>query len=227
MRPARSAARRQARCFRAVVCRGRAEPAGTTVEHFAELSELPRQDPAASVTVRVTHSTVNYKDAMILAGQRGVVSQFPIVGGIDCAGVVEQSDSPMWAPGDHVVVTGNKIGQTFDGGYSEKLRVRAEWLTRPPPGYSLEDAMTAGSAGITAMMCVAHLEEAGGLAEWRGRGDGPVLVTGAGGGLGAFAVAILSRLGYHAVASTGRNDLAGRRRGHPPPHVRPQEASRG
>eukprot|EP01065_Artemidia_motanka_P024256 TRINITY_DN28901_c0_g1_i1.p1 TRINITY_DN28901_c0_g1~~TRINITY_DN28901_c0_g1_i1.p1 ORF type:complete len:364 (+),score=97.54 TRINITY_DN28901_c0_g1_i1:78-1169(+) len=208
MRRAAALTRRaaQVRCFRAVVC----SEGGAELREFGCTSELPRQDPRADVTIRVTHTTVNYKDAMILRGQRGVVPNYPIVGGIDCAGVVVSSDSSEWSEGDEVMVAGNKIGQFFDGGYSERLSVRSSWLCTPPPGYSLADTMAVGSAGITAMMCVAHLEEAGGLGRFVGGGeDAPVLVTGAGGGLGCCAVAILSKLGYYVVASTGRGEDLG------------------
>lgn len=170
------------------------------LRRFPAPSALPQQDPAASVTVRVHYSTLNYKDAMILGGQAGVVRNFPIVPGIDFAGEVEESQSPLWRPGDKVVLTGNKAGQFFDGGFSELCRVQAEWLVPCPPGISLEQSMIIGSAGFTAMQMVLHLQTAGNLHP----GKGPVLVTGAAGGVGGAAVAILARLGYEVVASSGR-----------------------
>ncbi|CAE8736361.1 unnamed protein product, partial [Polarella glacialis] len=172
---------------------------------FSDVSELPQQDPAASVTVRVKYSDLNYKDAMIMRGQHGVVRSFPIVPGIDFSGVVQQSDSPMWKPGDEVVLTGNKIGQHFDGGYSQVCRVQAEWLVPRPAQFSLEECMMIGTAGFTAMQMVAELEEAGRLTPSRG----PVLVTGAGGGVGSAAVGILAKLGYEVCASSGRAEEIG------------------
>eukprot|EP00930_Biecheleria_cincta_P047707 TRINITY_DN33131_c0_g1_i1.p1 TRINITY_DN33131_c0_g1~~TRINITY_DN33131_c0_g1_i1.p1 ORF type:complete len:409 (+),score=83.13 TRINITY_DN33131_c0_g1_i1:43-1269(+) len=171
------------------------------IRNFRDIRELPQQDPHASVTVRVKYSDLNYKDAMIMQGQHGVVRSFPIVPGIDMSGVVEQSDSPLWKPGDEVVLTGNKIGQHVDGGFSELCRVQAEWLAPKPETFSLEDCMVVGTAGFTAMQMVMELEEAGRLAV----GQGPVLVTGAAGGVGSAAVAILASLGYEVVASSGRS----------------------
>ena len=154
------------------------------MRQFVSLSELPKQDPDATVTLRVTHSSINYKDAMILQGMKGLVPAWPIVPGIDAAGVVVASDDPEWKEGDEAVLTGNKIGQHFDGGFSTLLRAQAGWLVRPPAGLSCADAMAVGTAGFTAMQCVDHLETAGELTRWRGAGaDGPVLVTGAGGGV--------------------------------------------
>ena len=123
------------------------------------------------VTVRVTHSTINYKDAMILQGRPGLVPAWPIVPGIDAAGVVVASDDPAWREGDAAVITGNKIGQHFDGGYATLLRVQAGWLVRPPAGLDAAACMAIGSAGFTAMQCVDHLERrARSRAAGRGRG---------------------------------------------------------
>ena len=145
------------------------------MREFASLAELPRQDADARVTVRVTHSTINYKDAMILQGRPGLVPAWPIVPGIDAAGVVVASDDPAWREGDEAVITGNKIGQHFDGGYSTLLRAQAGWLVRPPDGLDRAACMAIGSAGFTAMQCVDHLETAGEITRWRGAGaDGPV-----------------------------------------------------
>lgn len=173
------------------------------VQWFSAASELPRQDPDATATVRVRFSTLNYKDGMIVQGKPGVVTppgKFPIVPGIDAAGEVLESACGTFEPGDRVVVTGNKIGQHFDGGYSQRLRVKSQWLAKLPPQFTLEESMIIGSAGVTAMQCIMHLEEAAGLTPEKGE----VLVTGAAGGLGSIAVAILSTLGYKVVASSGR-----------------------
>mmetsp|Transcript_82761 Transcript_82761/g.210589 ORF Transcript_82761/g.210589 Transcript_82761/m.210589 type:complete len:407 (+) Transcript_82761:3-1223(+) len=175
------------------------------VTDFKDVSELPRQDPDANVTVRVHFSDLNYKDAMIIQGQHGLCKGFPIVPGIDFSGVVEQSDSPLWKVGDEVVLTGNKIGQHFDGGWSGKCRVQAEWLVPRPSNFSLEECMIIGTAGFTAMQMVVHLEDFGGMTPVGGH----VLVTGAGGGVGSTAVALLAKLGYHVVASTGRVEELG------------------
>lgn len=169
---------------------------------FGHVRELPRQDPDATVTVRVHYSDLNYKDAMIIQGRRGVCKGFPIVAGIDFSGVVEESDSPMWSPGDEVVLTGNKVGQHFDGGWAGRCRVQAEWLVPRPRVFSLEETMVIGTAGVTAAQMVVHLEDFGGMAP----GSDPVLVTGATGGVGVIAIALLARLGHHVVASTGRVD---------------------
>lgn len=170
------------------------------LSQFDRLGQLPRQDPEASVTVRVHFSDMNYKDAMIMQGQHGLCKGFPIVPGIDFSGVVEQSDSPLWRAGDEVVLTGNKCGQHFDGGYSGLCRVKAEWLVRRPEVFSLEDCMTIGTAGFTAMQMVMHLEDFGGMTP----DGGKVLVTGAGGGVGSVAVAVLATRGYTVVSSTTR-----------------------
>lgn len=198
------------RAFRALVADG---AGGCRLREVAAAAELPRQDPRAEVTIRVTHSTVNYKDAMVVKGLPGVVRGWPIVPGIDAAGVVESvaeasrgssALAPSFAVGDRVTVTGNKAGQHFDGGYSGVLTVKAGWCVHTPEGLSSAQSMAVGSAGHTAMMCVAHLEEHGDLRRWLGRDDAPVLVTGAGGGVGAIATAILAHLGYKVHASTGR-----------------------
>lgn len=175
------------------------------IRKFSDVSELPRQDPQASVTVRVHYSDLNYKDAMIIQGKHGVCKGFPIVPGIDCSGVVEQSDSPMWQAGDEVVLTGNKIGQHFDGGWAQRCRVKPEWLVPKPKSFSLEECMIIGTAGFTAMMMVVHLERFGSMT----LRSGPVLVTGAGGGVGSAAIALLAKLGHHVVASTGRVEELG------------------
>jgi len=140
---------------------------------------------------------------MILRGQRGVVRNWPIVPGIDFAGVVRHSHSKLFSEGDAVVLTGNKAGQHFDGGFSERATCQAEWLVPIPPTFDTVDAMTIGSAGFTAMQCISNLEVAGGIRP----GDGRILVTGAAGGLGQMAITLLAAKGYEVVASTGRIEL--------------------
>ena len=189
------------RGFRALVSPGSKLP--STLKHFDFLTDLPRQDPHANVTVKVSHSDLNYKDAMIALSQKGVVKQFPIVPGIDFAGKVQTSTSPLFKEGDDVVLTGNKAGQFFDGGYSELAACQAEWLAPIPKGLDAHSAMVIGTAGFTAMMCVAHLESAGGLRPEHG----PVLVTGGAGGLGQVATSLLAAKGYEVIVSSGRSDL--------------------
>ena len=192
------------RGFRALVARSKkevseGEPA-SHVEEFNSVADLPRQDPLADVEVAITHSDVNFKDGMIIAGQKGVVKQFPIVGGIDYAGVVVKSTNPLWSEGEAVVLTGNKAGQFFDGGYSERATVRGEWLVAPPPRLSLAQTMLVGTAGITAAQCIVHLEKFGEVKP----SHGPILVTGAAGGLGQLAIPMLKSRGFDVIASSGR-----------------------
>lgn len=155
--------------------------------------------PQGDVTVAVTHSTLNYKDGLILVGLGRIVRKYPHVPGIDFAGTVESSSSPAFKPGDKVVLTGWRVGEWYWGGYAEKARVKAEWLVPLPSGMSLQQAMAIGTAGFTAMLAIIALEKHG-----LKPGNGEVLVTGAAGGLGSIAVAILAKLGYGVVASSGR-----------------------
>jgi acrylyl-CoA reductase (NADPH) len=151
------------------------------------------------VVVAVEWSTVNYKDGMALAGTPPVIQRFPLIPGIDLAGIVEASGDPRFAPGDRVVVNGWSLSQTHHGGYATRARVRGDWLVTLPPSISTRDAMAIGTAGYTAMLCVLALER-GGVDPARG----DVLVTGASGGVGSIAIAILTKLGYRVLASTGR-----------------------
>ena len=151
------------------------------------------------VVVAVEWSTVNYKDGMALAGTPPVIQRFPLIPGIDLAGTVEASADPRFAPGDRVVVNGWALGQTHHGGYATRARVRGDWLVELPAAISTRDAMAIGTAGYTAMLCVLALERGGADPA---RGD--VLVTGASGGVGSVAIAILAKLGYRVLASTGR-----------------------
>jgi len=158
---------------------------------------------AGDVTVRVTHSTVNYKDGLAITGRSPVVRRFPMIPGVDLAGTVETSSHPEVRPGDAVVLNGWGLGETHLGAYAERARVDGGWLVPLSPGFSPADAMAIGTAGYTAMLAVLAIEKQG-LAP----SDGRVLVTGAAGGVGSVAVALLSRLGWHVIASTGRPEEA-------------------
>ena len=151
------------------------------------------------VTVAVEWSTVNYKDGLAITGKSPVVRRFPMIAGIDFAGTVEASAHAGWKPGDKVVLNGWGLGETHLGGYAQKARVKGDWLVRLPEGMSAHDAMAIGTAGYTAMLAVMALERAG-VAPSRG----PVIVTGAAGGVGSVAVSLLAKLGYSVIGSTGR-----------------------
>lgn len=155
--------------------------------------------PAGDVTVRVEYSTLNYKDGLAITGKGPVVRSFPMVPGIDFAGVVEQSEHPGFKPGDRVVLNGWGVGEGHWGGLAQRARVKGDWLIPLPGRFSAKEAMAIGTAGYTAMLCVMALERHGLQA-----GRGPVLVTGANGGVGSFAIALLTHLGHEVVASTGR-----------------------
>jgi acrylyl-CoA reductase (NADPH) len=154
--------------------------------------------------VRVTHSTVNYKDGLAITGRSPVVRRFPMVPGIDFAGIVERSDDPRYEPGDAVVLNGWGVGETHWGAYAERAQVTGEWLIPLPDGFSASDAMAIGTAGYTAMLAVLALERHG-----LTPAAGPAVVTGAAGGVGSVAVALLAKLGWHVVATTGRPAEAG------------------
>lgn len=151
------------------------------------------------VTVRVTHSTVNYKDGLALTGKAPVVRRFPMIPGIDFAGVVEASSHPDFQPGDQVVLNGWGLGETHLGAYAERARVKGDWLIHLPRGLSPAQAMAIGTAGYTAMLCLLALERHG-LTPDRG----PAVVTGASGGVGSVSVSLLRQAGWHVIASTGR-----------------------
>jgi acrylyl-CoA reductase (NADPH) len=168
----------------------------------AQLTELSEDRlPAGEVTVAVEHSTLNYKDGLILSGLGRLVRQYPHVPGVDFAGRVLESADPQWRVGDPVVLTGWRVGESQWGGYAGKARVRGDWLVKLPEGLSTRQAMGIGTAGFTAMLAVMALEEHG-VTPARGE----VLVTGAAGGVGSVATAILARLGYQVTASTGRTE---------------------
>ena len=156
------------------------------------------------VTVAVEWSTLNYKDGLALTGKSPVVRRFPMIAGIDFVGTVEASSHPAWKPGDKVILNGWGLGETHLGAYAERARVKGDWLVRLPASMSARDAMAIGTAGYTAMLAVMALERAGITQE-----RGPVIVTGAAGGVGSVAVAILSKLGHTVIASTGRPAEAG------------------
>jgi acrylyl-CoA reductase (NADPH) len=155
--------------------------------------------PAGDVTVRIEYSTLNYKDGLAITGKGPVVRSFPMVPGIDFAGVVEQSEHAEFKAGDRVLLNGWGVGETHWGGLAQCARVKGDWLIPLPRRFSAKQAMAIGTAGYTAMLCVMALE-------WHGLkpGQGSVLVTGANGGVGSFGVALLANLGYQVVASTGR-----------------------
>jgi len=155
------------------------------------------------VTVRVSHSSLNYKDGLAITGKSPVVRRFPMIPGIDFAGEVESSQSEAFRPGDQVALTGWGVGETHLGGYAGKARVPAGWLTRLPPGLSPAQAMAIGTAGFTAMLAVLALERHGLRPE-----AGAAIVTGAAGGVGSIAVALLKAAGWRVIASTGRPDEA-------------------
>lgn len=182
--------------FRAVVIAEKG--AAPSLGEFAE-ADLMEGD----VTVRVTHSTVNYKDGLALTGKAPVVRRFPMIPGIDFAGVVETSSHPDYRPGDAVVLNGWGTGETHLGAYAERSRVKGDWLVPLPGGLSPADAMAIGTAGYTAMLCLMALERHD-LSPERG----PALVTGAAGGVGSVAVALLAKAGWHVIASTGRPEEA-------------------
>ncbi len=151
------------------------------------------------VTIRVSHSTLNYKDALALTGKAPILRRFPMIPGIDLAGIVESSASPLWTPGTPVLVTGWGMGESHYGGFAQLARVPAAWPIRIPESLSAATAMAIGTAGFTAMLCVLALERHGLSAS-----DGPVLVTGAAGGVGSVAILLLAKRGWHVIASTGR-----------------------
>jgi acrylyl-CoA reductase (NADPH) len=173
---------------------------GTTVAltQFDE-AELMEGD----VTVRVEWSTVNYKDGHAVTSKAPVVRRFPLIAGIDLAGTVEASSHPDWKPGDKVICNGWGMGETHLGAYAEKARVKGDWLVRLPDGMTTRDAMAIGTAGYTAMLSVLALEKHGLTPK-----DGPVVVTGAAGGVGSVAIAILAKLGFSVSAVTGRPEEA-------------------
>ncbi len=170
-----------------------------------QIKDLSVDDlPEGDVLVRVEYSDVNYKDGMIVNGIGGLVRNYPHVPGIDFSGTVEETSHARFKAGDKVVLTGWRVGEVHWGGYAKRARVNGDWLVALPEGLSTRQAMAVGTAGLTSMLCVMALEDHGLTTD-----VGPVLVTGAAGGVGSVAVAILARLGYSVAASTGREALHG------------------
>ena len=174
---------------------------GQTSASVQEIDE--NRLPEGDVTVAVEYSTLNYKDGLCIGPGGGVVRTYPHVPGVDFAGTVETSEDSRYSPGDKVVLTGWRVGEVHWGGYAEKARIKADWLVPLPEGLSPKQAMAVGTAGLTAMLAVMALEDHG-LAP----GNGEVLVTGAAGGVGSVATAILAHLGYDVAAVTGRPETA-------------------
>ncbi|MFQ5993901.1 MAG: MDR family oxidoreductase [Acidiferrobacterales bacterium] len=183
--------------FRALIVN---QQEGKTVHAFQELTTgaLPEGD----VVVRVDYSSLNYKDGLAITGKGRVVRRFPMVPGVDLAGVVEASESPDFKQGDRVLLTGWGVGEGHWGGYAQKARLKSKWLTHLPQELSPEQAMAIGTAGFTAMLCMIALEQRGLKTD-----GGQVVVTGAAGGVGSLAVALLANMGYEVTASSGRAEL--------------------
>lgn len=166
----------------------------------AELADIDdSQLPEGDVTVRVSHSTLNYKDGLAITGKGPIVRQFPMVPGVDLAGTVEDSSHPDFKSGDHVLLNGWGVGEGHWGGLAQKARLQGKWLIPLPSAFTPAQAMAIGTAGYTAMLAIMALEKNGVTPD-----KGDVLVTGANGGVGSFAIALLAKLGYRVVASTGR-----------------------
>ena len=168
---------------------------------YADFDETELME--GDVTVRVTHSTVNYKDGLAITGKSPVVRRFPMIPGIDFAGVVESSSNSEFKPGDEVVLNGWGVGETHFGGYSQKARVKGDWLVPLHKGFTAAQSMAVGTAGYTAALAVLALEKQGMTPD-----RGPVLVTGAAGGVGSIAISLLAAAGWRVIASTGRADEA-------------------
>jgi len=170
----------------------------------AKIADINDSDlPDGDVTLRVDYSTLNYKDGLAITGKAPVVRKFPMVPGIDGAGTVEKSNSALWKAGDKVVLNGWGVGEGHWGCLAQKARLKGEWLVPLPSGFTTKQAASIGTAGYTAMLCVLGLEKHGVTP-----GKGEILVTGAAGGVGSIAIALLAKSGYTVVASTGRMDEA-------------------
>ena len=179
------------------------KPTGDPAAATATLVELDDSDlMPGDVTVDVEYSSINFKDGLALSGRPGVIKNYPLVAGIDLVGVVAASDNAEWMPGDRVILNGWGIGEKHHGGLAERARVNGEWLVHLPDGLEPHHAAAIGTAGYTSMLAVLALER-------HGIGDGDVLVTGAAGGVGSIAIALLAGLGHRVVASTGRLDETG------------------
>jgi acrylyl-CoA reductase (NADPH) len=177
------------------------DEAGAQHVAWSTLSEADLMD--GDVVVRVSHSTINYKDGLVLSAKSAVPRKFPMIAGIDFAGVVETSSHPNFKSGDAVLLNGYGLSETHYGGYAEKARVKGDWLVKIPSGMSAHDVMAIGTAGYTAMLSVLALEKHG-----LKPSDGAAIVTGAAGGVGSVAIALLKKAGWHVIASTGRVEEA-------------------
>ena len=171
---------------------------GKSSGRFVEMT-LDELDPG-EVVIRVAYSSVNYKDALAATGAGKIIRRFPCIGGVDAAGVVENSQDERFKPGDEVIVTGYDMGVAHDGGFAEYVRVPADWVVRLPQGLSLFEAMALGTAGFTAALSIHRLEQ-----NDLKPANGKVIVTGATGGVGSLAIQMLAQLGYHVVALTGKD----------------------
>lgn len=179
---------------------GNPKSAAASIEQLSD-TDLPVYDGDETVVVDIDYSSLNYKDGMALTGQGRIIRSFPMVPGVDLSGTVVSSESSSFAPGDGVILTGWAVGERYWGGYAQRQRVKADWLVARPDGLTSKQAMGIGTAGLTSMLCVLGLE-AGGVRP----SDGPVVVTGAAGGVGSVAIALLASLGYEVTAVTGRPD---------------------
>jgi acrylyl-CoA reductase (NADPH) len=170
---------------------------GAQKVQFVTLNDTDLMD--GDVTVDVEHSSVNYKDGLAVTGKAPIIRSFPLIPGVDFAGTVRTSSHQNWKPGDKVILGGWGVGESHNGGFSQRARVKGDWLVRVPDGFTTADSMAVGVAGYTSMLCVMALEEQGITPD-----RGEIIVTGAAGGVGTVAIALLSKLGYTVVASTGR-----------------------
>ncbi|MCL4129904.1 UNVERIFIED_CONTAM: hypothetical protein GTU68_042458 [Idotea baltica] len=191
------------RCYRIHSETSLSETDTKTISGRLETNSIDQID-AGQLVVRVAYSSVNYKDALAATGKGKIIRDFPLIGGIDLAGTVHVSKDDRFKPGDEVIVTGNGIGERFDGGYTEFCRVEGDWTVSLPDGMDLYTSMALGTAGFTAAQAIHRLEHNGLTPD-----DGEVLVTGATGGVGSFAINMLSQRGYAVAALTGKLDQAG------------------
>ncbi len=183
--------------FKAIICNKTDSAYTATIETVGEDALMSTGE--RDVLVRVDYSTINFKDGLAITGRSPILRKFPMSPGIDFCGRVEQSSDPLFKSGDAVVLTGWGVGETHPGGLAQYAKVKGDWLVAKPDGMTLKQTMAIGTAGYTAMLCVLAIEKHGVKP-----GDGEVLVTGAAGGVGSIAVAVLSKLGYRVIASTGR-----------------------
>ena len=189
--------------YRALVVQKQGDDHHSTIRHLDSEAFMERQPEGADVTLRVLYSTLNYKDGLAMNGLGKVVKSYPHIPGVDLVGEVIESDSREWHPGDVAICTAFRVGEIHWGGYAEIVRLRSDWLIGLPDGLTARDTMIIGTAGLTAMEAVIRLEE-----NHLNPDKGPIIVTGASGGVGSVAVAILAKLGYQVAASTGKGNSA-------------------